>query len=456
MGDQPAQQRRSQLLRHWRYLAGRKLDDVRMALFPGRLHDTAHNARNLEIEVFWAAILAGAVNFNAAFALRLGASNAEIGYLSSIPALLALLITIPVGQLLGRMARRMPWMVWSLFLYRLGYLLVVFVPFLPIPAKGTVLVWLLIAFTAPAQVFGVAWTAMLADVIPETMRVRVFAVRNILVAVAATAAIFLAGRWLENAPYPTNYQVMYFIGFAASMVSIYYIARMKVPDSTMPAGGARPVGLRSLWLAWKEALAHEPDFVRLIGNTLAHGAGLWMIGPLYVLYFVKTLGATEGWLGLNGTLGNLTPVIGYMLWQRAIMRWGDNRVLKWTISFVGVYPIIVGMTHGLAPILALTALYGLLAPGTNLAHFDMLLKICPPADRPLYVGIYTTIMNIGAFIMPFVGIALANRFGFAPVLIAGGVMCLVGSSLFRWRPLRTADSLTARRALAMDATPQEA
>jgi hypothetical protein len=55
-------------------------------------------------------------------------------------------------------------------------------------------------------------------------------------------------------------------------------------------------------------------------------------------------------------------------------------------------------------------------------------------------------MNIGAFVMPLIGVWLSGRVGFAPVLIAGGVLCLLGSSLFRWWPLKTPDSLAVRGA----------
>jgi cyanate permease len=63
----------------------------------------------------------------------------------------------------------------------------------------------------------------------------------------------------------------------------------------------------------------------------------------------------------------------------------------------------------------------------------------------MYLGLYTTLMNLGAFVMPMLGVSLANRFGFQPVLIAGGLMCLAGSSLFAWRPLQTPDSLALRQ-----------
>ena len=425
--------------------AARRWDGIRRWIAPGPLSVVERNARYLEIEVFWAAILAGAAAFNVPFALRLNATNAQIGYLSSIPALLALLITLPAGQFLSHRAKRMPWLIWSLFLARIGYIGVALVPFLPGVPQGTVLIWLLIAMTAPSSFFSIAWTSMLAEVIPEAERARVFAVRNILVAFGATAAIYLSGRWLSYAAFPINYQSMYIVGLVGGMLSLYYITRLRVPDSMVPVVRREPVRLAALVKAGREAFRTQPDFFRLVVNTLAHGVGLWMIGPLYVLYFVRTLGATEGWIGLNSTLANLTPAIGYYLWQRGIVRWGEKPVLIWTITFIGLYPLLVGLTHNLTVILALTALNGLIAPGTNLSHFNMLLKICPADQRPVFLGLWTSTMNAGAFVMPLIGVAVANQVGFAPVLIAGGIMCLLGSTTFRFRKLQTPDSLAVRR-----------
>ena len=71
------------------------------------------------------------------------------------------------------------------------------------------------------------------------------------------------------------------------------------------------------------------------------------------------------------------------------------------------------------------------------------------------MGVFITVSNLGAFLMPLLGIALAERLGLGPTLVIGGALCLLGSSLFRWRPLQTTDSVTQFRAEAAgDPVPQ--
>ncbi|MGC8780326.1 MAG: MFS transporter [Anaerolineae bacterium] len=422
------------------------LRQLRGYIAPTGPNDAERNARLLEIEVFWAAFLSAAAAFNAAYALRLGATNAQIGLLSSIPALITLLITIPAGQFLNRRGRRMPWVIGSLALARLGYLAVALIPFLNRPDAGTLVVWTLIGLAAPAAFFGVGWNSMLADVVPEAKRARLFAVRNIVLAIVVTAGTFVAGRWLNATHPPLNYQVVYLVGFFGAVLSTLYIMQMRVPDSPVTAAATSSLSPRALWVGGREAFRRQPDFTRIVLNTLAHGIGLWMVGPVYVLYYVRQLGASDGWIGTNAMVANLTPILGYYFWQRMIARRGENWVLRLTISLIGLYPILVGLTPNLTIILLWTGLQGLIAPGINLGHFPLLLKICPAESRPLHIGIYTTIMNIGAFVMPLVGVAQTEWVGYRPVLIAGGVLCLLGSSLFRWRPLQTPDSLAVRSA----------
>lgn len=79
-------------------------------------------------------------------------------------------------------------------------------------------------------------------------------------------------------------------------------------------------------------------------------------------------------------------------WQRVVRFKGENRVLVWTVSLIGLYPLLVGVTPNLNAILVWTALNGLLAPGLTVSHYPMLLKICPAEQRAFYLGIYSAVM----------------------------------------------------------------
>ena len=127
------------------------------------------NALYFVLEIFWATFLDAAASFNAAYAIRLGASDQEIGYLSSIPALIAIAITIPMGRILGRSRHKKRMVLSSLAVFRSGYVVIALLPwlkFIPIPT-GTAVVIALIFFAATSSLFNVGWTPMMAEVITK-------------------------------------------------------------------------------------------------------------------------------------------------------------------------------------------------------------------------------------------------------------------------------------------------
>lgn len=414
----------------------------RRILRPNPVGVDDRNAWNLSVEVFWAAILSSAAAFNAAFAVRLGASSTQIGLLTSLPALLAVLVTIPAGRFLEQRAKRKNWILGSLFIHRTGYLLIALLPLLTLAglSLGAVVVGVLVAMSIPAHFFGVGFNAMLADIVPEKRRSAVFATRNMINASIVSIGVFLAGLWLDRLPFPLNYQLIYGFGYAASLVSLYYLLKIQVADSPIRPAKIQKWSWRRQWQTLQTFRREQNEFVRIVVNTLLHGLAVWAAAPLYILYFVRELGASDAWIGLHGTIANVAAIIGYALWHRLMRQWGESKTLKLTILGVGLYPLLVGFSPALTPILFAVALNGLITPGVGLSHFNTLLKVCPDEQRPSYLAFYTTIMNIGAFVAPLAGVALANRFGLGPTLIGCGLCLILGSASFSIWPIRVADT----------------
>jgi MFS family permease len=412
-------------------------------------HDD-RNAWYLVLELFWASILGGIASFNAAYAIRLGADNFQVSLLSSIPALMAVVISYPAGHFLEKRSRRMPWILGSLLAYRASFLLVAATPLLHFLGiqPGLTAVLILVISTIPANFFNVGWIAMLGEAIPEQRRAAVFAARNITNQVTVSVVLFLIGQWLSRVVFPINYQILYVFGFLASMVSMVYLFKLHVPDSPVKspesssaaAPGKHSVRERlravvSSATALRDELAEQPAFLRITRNTFLHGMGIWMAGPLYTLYFVRQLNASDAWLGLNGTIASVGTIVGFSIWRWLVSRWGEPVSLKRTIVLIGVYPVLVGLTPSLPVILAYGVLNGLISPGVTLSHFNTLLRVTPDHARPRFTAIYITLMNIGAFVAPLISIAIANTIGLAPMLVVSGALSIVGSSSFWWSPV---------------------
>lgn len=398
-------------------------------------NNTQHrNAYYLVVELFWASILGSAGTFNAAFTLRLQATNADVAYLSSIPALLAMLVSIPAGRFLQRRARRTPWILWALFINRLSYILLALIPFmgwLHLPL-GSVVVWFLVITTIPAHFFNVGWFGLVAEAVGEHSRAGLVTARMMISNATTALFSFSFGQMLSHITFPYNYALMYIIGFSASMVSMLCLLKLKIPDA-VPVVSQRGTKLNLARV--RQAMSEHPGLTRLIINTFVYSMGLWLVAPLYILRYVRQLNATDAWIGLASTIAMVAGIIATPVWQRVMARWGRSATLKRTIVLIGLFPIAVGLSPSLSLILCAVAFNNLVAPGVNLSSFLTLLEVTPEENRPGYTSWYISLLNAGAFVAPLLGVAIANRVGIAPTLVIFGALSILGATSFWWNPV---------------------
>jgi len=388
--------------------------------------------RFLVLEVFWAALALGCYSFAAAFLIRIGGSNLMVSLLTSAAALVNALTAIPFAIFMERKARRWPWVVGSLVAFRLGHMGLIFIPFLP-AYRPEAMVLLLLLVNVPVALFNAGWLPMFADVVPIERRARLFSARNLTLGVTMMVTTFLAGRWLDAAPFPLNYQLMFGFALAMSMVSTLYIARLSIPDSPVPARESRP---RPSLADFRALAAQQRPFVNITVNTLVFNIAFWMAQPLQPIYFVRELGASDGWMGIWLALINGGALIGNLVWPRLMERRGFGWVLVRAAALSAVYYLLIGAVPNLTLILVFAVMFGAISPGVDVSHFNILLEVCPPERRALYLGIFTTIMNMGFFLATLACAPLIDLIGARTLVLILAGLRLGGALLFLLNPVR--------------------
>jgi MFS family permease len=398
----------------------------------------------LVAEIFFAAIMGAAGAFNAAFAIRLDATNSQIGLLTSLPALLALIISIPAGRYLQTLTRRKSILLTALTVSRVGMLLTALVPFLPGgSSKGLIVVAILIVMSTPTSFFNVGFIPLLADVIPEENRAAIFASRNIIAAGTTSIFVFLFGQLLDRIAFPVNYQVMFSIGWALSMFSLFFLTKVQVPDSTPVVRPPKTrISLSEQVTSLFQTIIDQPSFMRITRNTIFSSIGLWIASPLYILFFVRSLDASDAWIGIQSMVANLSAIVGYAAFRWIMNRWGESITLKTTRLTLGLYPLLIGMFPNLTVILGISFINSFFSSGVNLSQLNQLIKTMPAEKMPEYTAFYYTIVNLGAFLFPMLGVVIANIFGFVPTLIGCGLISFLGAFSFWWSPVNVSEKTT--------------
>ncbi len=396
------------------------------------------NIALLYLDIATASVMAAAANFNGAFALRLGASNSLIGLMTSLPALITMLGMIPASALIERRTRRWPSMLRSLLITRVLFFPIVLIPLLvPGPYRAAALVGLLTFRFLPILIFSAGFDSTLADMIPPWLRAQVFSWRNILSTAAIVLSLLLIRPMLELVSFPLNYQIVYLVGGLAGLVSYWFLTRIEVPDSAprVPTE-RRPLGLGSI----RGTLQGNSDYLRFLINSLVGNSGAYLASPLYIIIYMRSLHASDGWIASATLASNVAAMVGFFIWKRLLPRFGESKILRVTWPITGLFPLLIGLSGSLNLVILVILWYGVVTPGLNLSHYNILLAVCPRERRPTYISVYSALNNAFAFVLPMVAVVLADRIGLPIVMGMASLLWIAGGILFSVNRVRVPDA----------------
>lgn len=382
------------------------------------------NARHLVWDIAWFGIAWGLlINFLQVYVVRLGASSLLVGAITYGPALIGIFWQMPAAALMTRAGQRMKWVIVSGFFYRLTFLLVALVPFVFAAGRAevTAAIWLLQAF--PVTVSNMAFLSMLADAVPADRLTQVIGWRMAAFGLANTLSTLAAGRLLPLLPFPLNYQVLFLIGYAATMVSWWHIWQLHVPDREPDRQKRRPM------LSEIGQTLRYPGFARFLLAVATLQLALGMIAPLLPLYWVRRLDATDGQISIVMTTFSGAMVVGSLLMRRVVRRVGRERALAAGALGYALYPLLTSLSPSVWWLVLWAMPAGLFNAAISVNLFDNLVSVTPNADRTTHIGVYNAGINVALFIGPVLAGLLANTPG-GPALglrVASAVVLLAGA-----------------------------
>jgi predicted MFS family arabinose efflux permease len=131
-------------------------------------------------------------------------------------------------------------------------------------------------------------------------------------------------------------------------------------------------------------------------------------------------------------------IIGNLVWPRLIERRGFTWVLLRAAAASSLYYLLIGALPNLTLILLFALLFGAISPGVDVSHFNILLEVCPPERRALYLGVFVTAMNVGFFLATLVAAPLIDLIGAQVLVLILAGFRLGGALLFVVNPVRAA------------------
>jgi MFS family permease len=388
------------------------------------------NYRHLVWEIGWFGVTWGTLfNYLQVYEVRLGASSLLVGAITYGPALVGILWQLPAARLITRTGHRMRWVIGAGFYYRLMFLLVALVPFVLLQGRAQATAGLWVLQAVPSTVSNIAFLSMLADAVPGDRMTQVVGWRMAAFGLTNTAATLLGGVLLQRIIFPLNFQVLFLIGFAASLVSWWHVRQIHVPDRE-PDRSKRRALLREM----SQTLRY-PRFGRFLIAVGALQFALGMIAPLLPLYWVRGLGATDGQISIVMTAFSGAMVLGSLTMRRLVVRIGRERALAAGALGYGLYPLLTSISPSVWWLIPWAAMAGALNAAMTVSLFDNLVSVTPDTDRTNYIAVYNVAVNIALFSGPIVaGVLAANGAQIALALQVAAGVALVAGVLMAMRP----------------------
>jgi MFS transporter, DHA1 family, staphyloferrin B biosynthesis exporter len=346
--------------------------------------------------------------FIAVIALRLGASNFEVGLLSAAQNA-SLLLSFYWGSLVqGK--RLMPYVMWPNLIGRGVLLLMLFVD-APLPYVA-----LIIAFWLTSSAGSAPYAGLIEKIYPTVYRGRLLGYVRVIMALCHLITVAMAGMLLDIGGHKLTLPLAAVFGLISTIV----FTRVTEPPA------APVVGIRRMGLAEQLGLLmNDKVFLMWEIGFMVFGIGNLVLAPLYPIFQVKYLGLTNIQVSMVSSLWTVAWMVAYAVWGSVIDRKNPGTVLIIAVFFYG----LTGLSYWAGRSFYAVLLAALFA-GTAEAAFDVgwmsqCLRLAP-GRASVYSGIHLTVLGVRGLVGPFLGTALLGWIGLTNAVLTGALMVLCG------------------------------
>ena len=338
------------------------------------------------------------------YALFLGASNTEVGFLAALtPA--TQVLQLPTVALIERWRRRKVLCWWAALVGRTSAVGLLAIPWaVSEGARVPALFGLLLVMGAFGTISGAAWNPWMRDFLPEDSRNRVVA-RRMAIATAIGAPLALGAgialdrlRELLGAP-AEAYIVVLGAGVLAGLLGLIPLGQ--IPEPGMAVAARRP------WRDIVRAPFRHREFRALVAFLAAWTFATNLSAPFFTVYLLRRLGLPMAAVLGAAVLSQIITVLVLRAWGAVADRFQTLTVLRvsclgFLVSVAG-WPI-AGMLHTpwlvLAMIGAIHVLAGLTTAGVTLTTGTVAMELAPRGEAAGYLATNALVSGAAAALAP--------------------------------------------------------
>jgi hypothetical protein len=245
------------------------------------------NFRYVQIDAVGVSISNVAAPFLPVFLTRLGATNFQVGLLSSMPGITGLVLAILVGRFLQSRSNVVPWYSLSRLLVISCYALTGLLTFVLSKEYAIIATLAIWAFaTLPQTTLAVAFSVVMNAVAGPQGRYELLSRRWAIYGLTAVVVTFVVTRVIDLVEFPRNYELMFLGLSVGGLISFYFSRQIQLPLQTPPVLAPS----RSAWDSARNYLSlirGAPAFTSFASKRFVYLSALALSQPILPLFFVR-------------------------------------------------------------------------------------------------------------------------------------------------------------------------
>ncbi len=375
------------------------------------------------------------------YASRCGATPQQIGLLTAVPALIALFISLPLGQWLRRFPAQ-PVTVWAAFASRILFVFYPFLPqFFPINQQFGAILVLAALIAIPSTVINISFYQFFMEAVPSDWRGTVVGARSAIGSIISLIITLLCGQILTRLAFPLGYQVVFGIGFAGAILTVYQLAHIHPIDPRLAGASLLEESTPAIPAP---APAHEKRFFPIIarqGRNYLRVIGLLflfnlinsMAAPLIPNLLVHRLSLSDELISFGASTSTLVVLLISLLSARITRRTGNRRGTSIGFGLASSQTIALALAQSAGLYLVSAVLGGVAGGLINVAQYNYHLDNVPTSDRSSWLSMNVLLGSIALLSGALGGPLIAGVLGTPHALILfGGLELAVGLGILKW------------------------
>jgi MFS family permease len=266
-----------------------------------------------------------------------------------------------------------------------------------------------------------AWTSLISKIMPGELHGTFFGAQSAAFSGLEGVAAILAGLTLDRLDGPLDFTICFLVATLALLVSIFFLALTREPDSHPDAQASQHSGF---WTHTRRILRQNHNFNIFLGvRSLAQFAGMGF--SFYIIYAVWHFGISELVAGyMTGTF-LVSTILASMFMGRLADNWSPRHVM----SIGALAAAASAVTAWLAPsanwfyLSLVLASMGIVAIWT--IPIPLSVRFGNESERPYYIGISNTFAAPATILAPILGGWLADVVGFQATFLVSALSGLL-------------------------------